>query len=193
MINDVGAWLKRQEVTVLSRLGAGVTPREAVHVERWVRELPGYDDAEVRSFVALVVNAIETSLAAMIEATPTESTGGREVTPARMAVAAGRDVYAFYRESVAQARVLTPGPRGSHMVYLLLDELGCLLYVGITSRGPQRLAEHYRSKSWFLDVCSTRFEWYATRAEIEQREKLLIRTLHPRYNVQHNGARDTAA
>lgn len=75
-----------------------------------------------------------------------------------------------------------------HMVYRLSDASGQLLYVGITNRGPVRLAEHYRHKPWFRDVVSVVFERYATRHESMQRERDLIVLLRPTYNIQHNTA-----
>jgi hypothetical protein len=53
---------------------------------------------------------------------------------------------------------------GIHLVYRLYD---------------------YRRKPWFVDVERIEFERYETRRESEDRERYLIRTLHPRYNIQH--------
>ncbi len=72
------------------------------------------------------------------------------------------------------------------MVYILFDVSNDLLYVGITDRGPVRLAEHYRHKSWFSHVCRVEFERYETRADSERREKYLIQERAPLHNIQHN-------
>lgn len=79
------------------------------------------------------------------------------------------------------------------MVYLLFDRDGTLLYVGITDRGPVRLAEHYRHKPWFPEVCRVEFERYPTRRDSEAREKYLIQERAPLHNIQHNRGRQIAS
>jgi predicted GIY-YIG superfamily endonuclease len=77
---------------------------------------------------------------------------------------------------------------GQHLVYKLFDAMGALLYVGITHRGPTRLAEHYRRKSWFNEVVRVEFERFKTREICAAREAFLIKALSPRHNIQHNGS-----
>ena len=81
--------------------------------------------------------------------------------------------------------VTRPVP-GTHLLYKLYDSSGTLLYVGISSRGPIRLAEHYRTKVWFPQVARADFRWYDTREEVERAEQLSIQTENPRYNQIFN-------
>lgn len=114
----------------------------------------------------------------------------------RSRVAAARMVYAHYVETMRgriQDRPLTVrAGSGKHMVYLLFDINDDLLYVGITDRGPVRLAEHYRHKPWFPQVCRVEFERYESRDASEAREKYLIQERAPQHNIQHNRGRRTA-
>lgn len=175
------AHLKRQERSVTSRIGAGMPLAEAMQAERWVRELS--DDVtcskeESSLFIDLII------------ANVTKAVGPLRDKPSR--VAATRLVYAHYVEAMRGRTVADPQQVGKHMVYLLYAEDGSLLYVGITDRGPTRLAEHYRHKPWFHLVCRVEFERYQTRDGSEAREKYLIQKLSPLHNIQHNRGRKIA-
>lgn len=76
-----------------------------------------------------------------------------------------------------------------HTVYLLRDQAGVLLYVGVTLRAHDRWKQHGKSKPWWPEVKALEVEHFATRREAEAREALLIRTLHPRHNVHHRAHR----
>ena len=103
----------------------------------------------------------------------------------RAAVRAGLD-YLVDRYAPGLGRVRPPAsPYRPQLLYRLYDRRGALLYVGVSSRGPVRLAEHYRDKAWFPDVSHARFEWFATRAEVLAAEKSAIIRELPRYNVVH--------
>lgn len=79
-------------------------------------------------------------------------------------------------------------------VYLYFDADGILIYVGITSRGPDRQAEHARDKPWWPLVRRQEVEHYDTRRDAESREKALIGERRPPYNVLHNSEhRETRA
>ncbi|MEX2421061.1 MAG: hypothetical protein WD670_04515 [Actinomycetota bacterium] len=78
-------------------------------------------------------------------------------------------------------------------VYRFYDGQGRLLYVGVTGRGLTRAREHSRSKEWWELVKSSTVEHLATTGEALERERELIRSLRPIYNVQHNGAGPAAA
>lgn len=84
-----------------------------------------------------------------------------------------------------------PAERGSadHTLYMLYDEDGALLYIGITDRGPRRLVQHYKDKPWFGEVARSEFYRCPTRRGAEAQEVALIKELHPRHNVVHNGLR----
>jgi hypothetical protein len=63
-----------------------------------------------------------------------------------------------------------------------------LIYVGLTDRGLTRQVEHLATKAWAREVAETHWEHYATRREAAARERALIRTKHPRYNVVYRQA-----
>ena len=79
--------------------------------------------------------------------------------------------------------IVTP-PRTS--VYLYYDRFDILIYVGITSRGTRRNAEHNSDKVWWPFVVRQDVEHYPTRFEALAREKALIQKHQPPFNVQHN-------
>lgn len=93
----------------------------------------------------------------------------------------------FPEESFVGACGAGPGgSTGRTSVYLLYDEGGCLLYVGITSTGTKRFAQHRDDQPWFDDVARADFEHYDTRREALAREGSLIRSLHPIHNKALN-------
>lgn len=71
-------------------------------------------------------------------------------------------------------------------VYRYYDEHGVLLYVGITSRGIARNMEHNKSKQWWQYVTKQEVEHFPTRRAAEVREKDLIVSRRPPFNVAHN-------
>lgn len=71
-------------------------------------------------------------------------------------------------------------------VYRYYDKHGLLLYVGITSRGPQRNREHNETKGWWSYVARQDVAHYSTRQEAERVEQELIRQNRPPFNVAHN-------
>lgn len=181
----VVTYLRRQERTALARIGAGESPRQAIVPDRWVREAIAdlnCQPEQAEEFTSLIREQLVAAVAALQD------------RPSR--VAAARLVYAHYVEIMRgrpQARPLTARPSaGKHMVYILFDISDDLLYVGITDRGPVRLAEHYRHKPWFPHVCRVEFERYETRADSERREKYLIQERAPLHNIQHNRGRQLA-
>lgn len=181
----VVAYLRRQERTALARIGAGMSPRKALNHERWIREAVADLNCQrdqATHFLSLITDRL------------TEAVGPLRDRSSR--VASARMVYAHYVEVMRgnpEARPLTVRPMtGKHMVYLLFDIHDELLYVGITDRGPVRLAEHYRHKPWFPEVCRVEFERYDSREASEAREKYLIQERAPRFNIQHNRGRHIA-
>ncbi len=170
-------FLDRQQRTVLSAVGAG-KPLSFFVFPRWDRELS--DDLECSIDEAHTINvfihdALKSALAA------------------DHSVTAARAVYGFVAATLTgvdpHGDLHLSGGTGQHTVYKLFDGDRRLLYVGITSRGPQRLVEHHRKKPWFPLVESVVFEKYETRSESAHREEDLIKRFHPIHNIMHNKCR----
>ena len=71
-------------------------------------------------------------------------------------------------------------------VYRYYDQLGILIYVGITSRGVARNIEHNKSKVWWKYVARQSVQHFPTRAIALGVERRLIEKHRPPFNVQHN-------
>ena len=71
-------------------------------------------------------------------------------------------------------------------VYLIENASGDLIYVGITSRGHIRQAEHLATKEWGAEVATTRWEHFPSRIEAAAREHALIREHAPKHNISKN-------
>lgn len=183
--DSVVDYLRRQERSACSRIGAGQSAHEAIKSDRWANEAItdfNCQPADAERFVTLVRKELTSAIG------PLKDRQSR--------VAAVRLVYGHYVEQMrgqAPERPLSPRPAGGkHMVYLLFDFDDALLYVGITDRGPVRLAEHYRHKPWFSLVCRVEFERYESRQASEAREKYLIQKRAPYHNIQYNLRRQIA-
>lgn len=173
-VETFSSLLERMERTLTSRLGAGMEIREAWNTTRWLAELQA-DLGEERSEIAV-------HLIAGVWENIRHARSPEDI----------RDVFdrMLYRipmvgEAVAAAE-LELGPISPHLVYLLYDDRGRLLYVGVTDRGPVRLVEHYRLKPWFTDVTRVDFERRPSRKSALDHERYLIKTRRPIYNIQHN-------
>ncbi len=68
-------------------------------------------------------------------------------------------------------------------VYLASDEVGRLLYVGITSDVYKRFADHASKSAWYPRMAHVRTELYRTRLDAADRERQLIDRHCPPYNV----------
>jgi predicted GIY-YIG superfamily endonuclease len=73
----------------------------------------------------------------------------------------------------------------STTLYRFYDKDGALLYVGITSRGPNRWRDHEDSRAWWSTVAMSRVEQYPNRAEALAAERAAIRAERPIHNVVH--------
>lgn len=71
-------------------------------------------------------------------------------------------------------------------VYCYYDDIGLLIYVGITSTGIVRNRQHNDDKEWWPFVVEQKVEHFPTRAEALGREKHLIQKHRPPFNQQHN-------
>ncbi len=71
-------------------------------------------------------------------------------------------------------------------LYRLRDDLGRLLYVGISSNPLRRWPEHAAAKSWWPDVTDLSMQWFKTRTAALEAEAAAIRRERPLHNVAHN-------
>jgi predicted GIY-YIG superfamily endonuclease len=67
-------------------------------------------------------------------------------------------------------------------VYLVYDPHGALLYVGVTSRGKERIREHLHQSRWGKEMCRVTWEHFPTRPLAFARERELIQSLNPWHN-----------
>lgn len=77
-------------------------------------------------------------------------------------------------------------PRSPSSVYLMFDQWGTCIYVGLTKSPTSRLIGHGSDKDWFPEISEIRFEHYPTRETAARREKWLIHELDPVYNKQRS-------
>lgn len=75
-------------------------------------------------------------------------------------------------------------------LYRMYDQLGALLYVGITKQMPERMWQHERQYNWFRDVATITVCHYGTKEEAEAEEQTAIKTEHPKYNIAHKPVTD---
>jgi hypothetical protein len=68
-------------------------------------------------------------------------------------------------------------------LYRMYDEVGDLLYVGISYHPRYRFEQHAAEKSWFLEVDHIDTEWYQFRDLAEDAENVAIWEERPRYNI----------
>jgi predicted GIY-YIG superfamily endonuclease len=70
----------------------------------------------------------------------------------------------------------------TYTVYTCLGDDSTVLYVGVTSRGDKRLAEHARGSAWFDQVVLVTREYMDTAHDAGERERQLIAEHTPQYN-----------
>lgn len=75
-------------------------------------------------------------------------------------------------------------------VYRIYAADGTLIYVGVTDRGQRRQVEHINSKQWAREMAETHWEHYESREKALSRERELIITQHPKYNLIHHAGGD---
>ncbi len=68
-------------------------------------------------------------------------------------------------------------------VYLASDELGRLLYVGITSDVYRRMGQHAVASPWYDKMAHVATELYATRRQAAKREQQLVERHDPPHNT----------
>lgn len=74
---------------------------------------------------------------------------------------------------------------GPHILYRFYDDIGELLYIGLTAN-PSRFGDHKREKWWFREVVWIRLQYFNNRDLLKAAEKAAILAEHPRHNVSHN-------
>jgi hypothetical protein len=70
-------------------------------------------------------------------------------------------------------------------VYRHYDAEGVLLYVGMTFNPPKRMVEHRCCSPWADNVARTEIDWFATREEAAEAERIAIKAGRPAANVLH--------
>lgn len=73
-------------------------------------------------------------------------------------------------------------------LYRLRDQVGELLYVGITDNPERRWKDHGKDKPWWAQVADRSVEWLPSRDRAVAAEAEAIRAERPRHNIHHNGA-----
>lgn len=71
-------------------------------------------------------------------------------------------------------------------LYRLFDNEDRLLYVGISSKWYERLHQHEKNQPWWNTVATIKLEQFDSRSEVEEAEKLAIKTEKPLHNRQHS-------
>lgn len=87
-----------------------------------------------------------------------------------------------------------PQPPGSIGLYRHYDQLGELLYVGISNDIEIRHRSHRTGSAWFdlADVRRRTVEWFTTREEALEAERAAIYEEKPLFNKNHNSDRSRA-
>lgn len=61
-----------------------------------------------------------------------------------------------------------------------------LLYIGVSSRIPQRNREHEKLSPWWYEIARIEIEPFPDRKSLLEAERLAIQAEQPRFNIQHN-------
>jgi predicted GIY-YIG superfamily endonuclease len=118
---------------------------------------------------------------------PTPDAFSRYARATASSDATGRLVTAMPESTSLDAARTTDTPTS---VYRYYDAEGRLIYVGVTSRGPQRQAQHAITAEWWPHVRAQDVEHYDNRETALRREKWLIERHRPPFNRQHNPAHE---
>lgn len=71
------------------------------------------------------------------------------------------------------------------LLYRLYDDIGALLYVGVTDDWDRRRSQHATERPWFGEVSRVVLETCPDRTSALAREVAAISNEAPRYNVNH--------
>lgn len=73
---------------------------------------------------------------------------------------------------------------GGTYLYVFRDVEGSLLYVGITGNPVERWRRHAQRKPWWHEVARIEFDLVPKESVALERERDLIRSAAPKYNVR---------
>lgn len=185
-------FLARQEEVTRTRVASAAMPWEKQFpMERWNRELASDLDAVRPSGrnaeVVAVLNSLLENQLRTAAGYPSSRERANAVTAIFADIRSRADAIAGELEGGLRTNALDPDA-GRQMLYRLYDDIGRLLYVGVTNRGPARLVEHYNTKPWFPLVARIELERHPDRRSVLERERKQIQMLRPIHNIQHNGA-----
>lgn len=85
-----------------------------------------------------------------------------------------------------------PLPRDGQWLYIISDQHGEIIYIGISYDAIHRWTQHQKDKPWFDQAASFERIWYPTRESVEAAEASMIARIRPPYNTQHNPDRQPA-
>lgn len=71
-----------------------------------------------------------------------------------------------------------------HALYRFYNDIGQLLYTGITNDPGRRFTEHAKEKHWWTEVRGISVDWYDDRTSVLAAEKRAIRVENPLHNVR---------
>jgi hypothetical protein len=70
-------------------------------------------------------------------------------------------------------------------LYRVYDDVGVLLYIGVSGNFGVRWQKHAATKPWWGNVRSQTIYWYDSRDEALDAEALAIFREQPKYNIMH--------
>ncbi len=73
-----------------------------------------------------------------------------------------------------------------HSLYRIFDESNKLIYIGISDKLLDRVRSHTKKKDWSGQIHKITIEYFNTRLESEEAERLGIINEKPAYNIMHN-------
>ncbi len=83
--------------------------------------------------------------------------------------------------------------KAPHALYRFYNSADVLLYIGLTVNIGARFSDHRLEKPWWTEISRIALEHFPDRRSVAAAERAAIIAEKPLHNVQHNGARSTAA
>lgn len=72
-------------------------------------------------------------------------------------------------------------------LYRHFNEIGDLLYVGISNSFLHRSVTHASTADWYFQIATIRVEWFPSREAALKAEDYAIREENPRHNIWRSG------